>query len=257
MQDREAGSAWRAFWRFAPILVIGAVLLAGYALGWHEGLTLSALAESRALLRAKVDAHPLLAAALFSLFYAAAVAAAFPAASLLTVAAGFLFGWLSGGLLVVFSATLGATLLFLAARSAFGDVLRRRGGNRIERLARGFEGGAFGYLLVLRLAPIFPFWLVNIAPALFKVRLATYVSATALGILPASFAYAYLGSGLDSVLDAAAASGGTLELADLATPEITTALIALAVVAVLAVAVKGFWTGRAATGGGQRDDKDS
>jgi uncharacterized membrane protein YdjX (TVP38/TMEM64 family) len=97
--------------------------------------------------------------------------------------------------------------MFLAARSAFGDFLRDKVGGRVRRLADGFEKDAFSYLLVLRLAPIFPFFVMNIAPALFNVPLRTYVAATFLGILPGTFAYAYLGQGIDSVLVAARQAG--------------------------------------------------
>jgi len=225
-------------WRFVPLglLVMGLVL--AYAMGWHEHLTLSALVESRSALHARIEAHPVMAAAGFMLLYATAVAVSFPAASLLTIAGGFLFGWLLGGTLVLVAATAGSTALFLAARSAFGDFLRRRVGGRAARLAKGFEKGAFGYLLVLRLTPIFPFWVVNIVPAFFDVRLGTFVAATALGILPATYAYAYLGRGLESALLSAANAGRELEVGDLLTKELALAFTGLAIVAALALIVK-------------------
>nr|WP_265516772.1 TVP38/TMEM64 family protein [Nitratireductor luteus] len=223
---------------FLPALLIVAGLALGYVLGLHQYLTLAYLAESREALKAYVDAHSLLAPTLFALFYAAAVAVSFPAASVLTIFGGFLFGWILGGILVVVAATAGATALFLAARSAFRDTVRQRLGGVAAKLARGFEEGAFGYLLVLRLAPVFPFWVVNLAPALFDIRVRTYVAATALGIMPGTFAYAYLGRGLESVLIAAAASGKDLEVADLVTPQITLAFAALALVALIPLIVR-------------------
>ncbi len=235
---RNASGAHRTLWRFVPIIILALALAAAYGFGLHKQLTLSALAESRSALKAMVDAHPLFAAAAFVLLYAIAIAGCFPAASLLTVFSGFLFGWVMGGLLVVLAATAGATVLFLVARTAFGDVLRRRIGGHAARLAKGFEDDAFAYLLVLRLAPIFPFWMVNIAPAFFDVRLKTYIAATALGIIPGTFAYAYLGRGLESVLVAAAQSGSALRVRDLVTPELTLAFAALAAVALIALVVK-------------------
>jgi uncharacterized membrane protein YdjX (TVP38/TMEM64 family) len=228
-------------WRFVPLglLVLGLAL--AYAMGWHEHFTLHELMARRAELQAKIDARPLLAGAWFMLIYAAAVALAFPAAALLTIAAGFFFGWLAGGTMVVFAATLGSTILFLAARTAFGDVLRRRMGGRAARLAKGFERDAFGYLLVLRLAPIFPFWVVNIVPAFFNVRLRTFVAATALGIVPATYAYACLGRGLETALISAAEAGRDVRISDLVTKELTLALLALAVVAGIAILVKRRW----------------
>lgn len=224
--------------RFLPAAVVLAGLAAGYAMGWHRYLSLEFLAASGDGLKLWVAANPLSAPLVFFLVYVLAVAFSFPAASVLTVFAGFLFGWLFAGILVAFAATTGATLLFLAARSAFGGLLRRRVGGRAERLARGFGEDAFGYLLVLRLAPVFPFFVVNIAPALFDVRLRTFVAATFIGILPGTFAYAWLGQGVDSVLTAAAASGREASLHDLVTPEITIAFLLLALVAAIPIVVR-------------------
>jgi uncharacterized membrane protein YdjX (TVP38/TMEM64 family) len=104
---------------------------------------------------------------------------------MLTVISGFLFGWLAGALYAIVAATTGGTTLFLAARTAFGGFLRERAGGIVKKLARGFEEDAFFYLLVLRLTPFIPFFVVNIAPALFKIRLRTFLTATLIGILPA------------------------------------------------------------------------
>lgn len=224
--------------RFLPAVIILAGLALGYALGLHQYLSLSYLAESREALKAHVAANPILAPAAFAAFYTLAVAFSFPAASVLTLFAGFLFGWLLGGALVVVAATIGSSILFLIARSTFGDFLTRKLGGRAAQMAQGFEKNAFGYLLVLRLAPIFPFWVVNIAPALFNVRLKTYVLATLLGIVPATFAYAYLGRGLDSTLTAAARAGSDVTLGDLVTPELTIAFAALAAVAAIPLVIK-------------------
>ncbi len=134
-------------------------------------------------------------------------ALSFPAASVLTIFAGFLFGWLPGAGLAVVGATTGASILFLAARTAFGGFLRDRAGGLAARFSKGFEKDAFAYLLVLRLAPFVPFFVVNIAPALCGVRPKVFVAATVIGILPGALAYSWLGQGLDSVLLAAKAAG--------------------------------------------------
>lgn len=242
LDDADAGpddaEARRGVWRFAPVLVLAAGLAAGYALGLQRYLSLDFLAASSDALTGYAAAHPVLAPALFFAAYVAAVAFSFPAASVLTVFGGFIFGWLAGGALVAFAATLGATLLFLAARGAFADLLRRRLGGFAGRVAAGFEEDAFGYLLALRLAPIFPFFVVNIAPAFFKVELRTYVAATFLGILPATFAYAWLGQGVGSVVEAARKAGRAASLADLITPQITLAFALLALVAALPAVVR-------------------
>jgi uncharacterized membrane protein YdjX (TVP38/TMEM64 family) len=140
--------------------------------------------------------------------------------------------------MVAFSATAGATIIFIAARSAFGDFLRDKVSGKVKALAEGFEKDAFGYLLVLRLAPVFPFFLMNIAPALFKVPLRSYVAATFVGILPGTFAYTYLGSGIGSVIDAAADAGREATIADVVTPQITLAFVLLAVIAAIPTIVR-------------------
>jgi uncharacterized membrane protein YdjX (TVP38/TMEM64 family) len=234
----RSGQSAGSYRRFAPIALLIAGLGLGYALGLHEYLSLAYLAESRDALKAYVADNRLLSAATFLLAYALAVAFSFPAASVLTIFGGFLFGWLLGSALVAVGATLGATALFLAARSAFGDVLRSKVGGFAARLADGFEEDAFTYLLVLRLAPFIPFFVVNIAPALFDVRLRTYVLATFIGILPGVVAYSYLGQGVDSVLIAAGEAGRDASLGDLVTPQITFAFVGLALVAALGAVVK-------------------
>jgi uncharacterized membrane protein YdjX (TVP38/TMEM64 family) len=180
----------------------------------------------------------------------ATVALSIPGAVLLTVLGGFLFGWLVAGLVVVVAATAGASLVFLAARTSLGDLLAQRAGPRLNALAKGFRDDAFNYLLFLRLVPLFPFWLVNIAPALFNVPLATFVAATFAGIVPGTFAFAFLGSGLDSIIaeqkaaqEACLATGRgdcaiTFEAGALMTPELIIAFVALGVVALMPVVVK-------------------
>lgn len=236
--DAPAEPGGKGYWRYLPFLVVLAGLAFGYAMGWHRFLSLGYLSESSGALLAMVADYPVAAPLLFFVVYVLATAFSFPAASVLTIFAGFLFGWLQGGLLVAFAATLGATFLFLAARSAFGDALRRRVSGPAARLADGFEENAFGYLLVLRLAPVFPFFVINIVPALFKVPLRSYVAATFIGILPGTFAYAWLGQGVGSVLDAARAAGEEPSVANLVTPEITLAFVFLAVAAAIPTIVR-------------------
>src|SRR5207244_446397 len=190
------------------------------------------------------------ALAAYMALYIAAVALSIPVGVFLTVTGGVLFGALLGGVAAVVSATIGAICIFLIARSAIGEYLVRRAGSVAERLAEGFRADAFSYLLFLRLVPIFPFWMVNLVPALAGVRLATFAAATALGIIPATFVFAFVGAGLDSVIAAqqaayrsclaAARSDCRLEFHVNAalTPELIGALTALGVLALVPVLVK-------------------
>lgn len=239
-------SGAKRFRRFAPLLLIVVLMVTVYLSGGHEMLSLSTLIRQREALTGLVGEHLLLASLAYVIVYVVAVALSFPGASLLTVMGGFLFGWLVGGGLTALAATLGAALIFLAARTSLGSALRGQAGPFIARMAEGFRQDAFNYLLFLRLAPIFPFWLVNIAPALFDMRLRPYLAATFIGILPGTFAYAFIGTGLDSVIaaqeaaDPGCAAAGTcrIDLSALVTGELVAAFIALALAALLPVLLK-------------------
>jgi uncharacterized membrane protein YdjX (TVP38/TMEM64 family) len=235
---------WTTGWRLVPgVIVIGGLAL-GYMMGWHYYLSLGFLSESQIMQKRIVAENPVAAPLGFVAFYTLAVAFSFPAASILTIFGGFLFGWLFGGTLAILGATAGATALFITARLACSDHVRKRLCGRAGKLSEGFEKNAFGYLLALRIAPFVPFFMVNIAPALFHVRLSTFVAATFIGIMPGAFAYAWLGQGCDSVLDAARHAGQQVTLRDLVTPQITIAFVALALVAILATIVKRAWATR-------------
>ena len=125
----------------------------------------------RDALSAFVDAHYVAALAAFMALYITAVSLSIPGALFLTITGGFLFGVIVGGAAVVVAATIGAIVIFLVARSAFGEYVVRRAGPRLSKICDGFCADAFSYLLFLRLVPLFPFFLVNLAPALVGVRL--------------------------------------------------------------------------------------
>ncbi|HSG94122.1 MAG TPA: TVP38/TMEM64 family protein [Afifellaceae bacterium] len=204
MTDAQNGSEARngfSLKRWLPIGVIAAALATAYALGLHDYISVQALSDNREALQGFVAKNILLAALTYMAVYILAVALSFPGASFLTIASGFSFGWLLGGALTAVAATIGASIIFLAARTAFGDLLQRKAGDRIRKLQEGFQEDSFSYLLFLRLAPIFPFWIINLAPALFGMRLGPYVLATFIGILPGTFAYAYFGQGISSAID--------------------------------------------------------
>ena len=236
--------------RWAPLVLLVAAAALVYATGAYRYLSLASIADHRDTLQGLVSQNWLAAIAGYGLVYVATVALSIPGAALLTVLGGFLFGWLIAGTLVVVAASAGAALVFLAARTSLGDLLGRRAGPRLNALARGFREDAFHYLLFLRLVPVFPFWLVNIAPALFDVRLTTFLAATVLGIVPGTFAFAFLGSGLDTIIAeqkaahaaCLAARQGPCELrfeaGALLTPELVIAFVALGGVALIPVVVK-------------------
>jgi uncharacterized membrane protein YdjX (TVP38/TMEM64 family) len=221
--------------RWTPLAAIVLVLVVGYAFGLHEHLSLDALRSYRSSLAGFVESNALATALVYVVLYIAAVAISFPGASIFTIAGGLMFGALAGTALALVSATIGATLIFLIARTSFGETLGERAGPRMQRLRQGIKAEGFSYLLFLRFMPIFPFWMVNLAAALFGIRLAPYVLATAIGILPGTFVYAYFGAGLGSALD----EGGSPF-----SPQLFLGFALLAVMALLPVAYRKWRAGR-------------
>lgn len=220
--------------RWLPLAALVGVIAASFALGLDDYLNLETLRENRAGLRALVEAHAPLALIGFILVYAVVVAASLPGATVMTLAGGFLFGVWLGSVLNVLGATAGATLLFLIARSALGDALRQRAGPFMKRMEAGFSRDAFNYLLFLRLVPVFPFWVVNLVPAFLGMRLAPYVIATLIGIIPGGVVYTAFGAGLGDLFDA----GAEANLKDVFTPTIIVALVGLGVLSLVPIVVR-------------------
>ena len=236
--------------RWLPLAVIVLVSVVVIAMGWHRQLSAETLVRHHDAIQAFIASHRAAAIAVYIAVYILVIALSVPGSLFLTLTGGALFGGMLGGTAAITSATIGATVIFLIAKSAFGEHLVRRAGPLAEKIAGGFRADAFSYLLFLRLVPVFPFFLVNLVPALAGVRLRTFVAATAIGIVPAGFAFAFVGAGLESVIRAEGASynacraaGGadchmTFDLKAAVTPELIAALVALGVIALLPVAVK-------------------
>ena len=238
--------------KLMPLFFILLLLAAFFVFGLDEYLTFRALSENRDRLLDFVDENYLLAALLYMIFYVVAVAGSFPGGLLMTVSGGFLFGWVAAGCMTVVAATVGATILFMIAATSLGEPLRRRAGPWLKKLEAGFSENALSYLLFLRLVPVFPFWLVNIAPAFLRVKLGTYIIGTFVGIIPGTFVFAYLGGGLDSIIveqqskyQSCLASGRSdctldFQISSLITPEIIVSLCALGVISLLPIVLKKF-----------------
>ncbi len=227
----KRGFSWK---RLLPLVVlaVGAGLFFGF--GLDDYLSLETLRDNRMDLVAWVDANTAIAVLSFVVLYALTIVFLPPSGTLMTVTGGFIFSAVFGTFIVVFGATLGATALFLAAKYALGDVLRARAGPALRKMEAGFRENEMSYMLVLRLIPLFPFWLVNIAPAFLGVSLRTYVIGTFFGIIPGTAVYATFGAGIGSILD----SDQELTLAGVLKPEIIAGLIGLALLALVPVVYK-------------------
>lgn len=218
----------------AVALAVAAIAVILNVTGALDYLTFAALAEHREWLVRQVGSLGLAAPLVFILVYALCTALSLPTGLLLSMVGGFLFGTLWGGLFNVVGATLGSTLVFLAARTVLGDLLRARAGPFLQKLEAGFRENELSYMLVLRLVPLFPFWLVNLAPAFLGVRTSTFVGGTFVGIIPGALVFASVGTGLGAIL----ASGGTPDGSALLQPQVILPIVALAALALVPVVLK-------------------
>lgn len=221
----------RAFARWTPALLLIAATAWLYASGMATDISLDNLQAHEIRLRAEVAANPLLALAVFTALYAVATAAFVPVGLVMMLAGGFLFGPLIGTFATVVGSTGGAIMAYLAARFAAGDYIRNRlATGRLRMLVEGFERGPFGYLLTLRLVPLSPFGLVNVAAGCARAPFRAYVAATVVGAIPYSLIYSYLGDGLGEAFLASRTPTAAIFL----TPDIAWPLAALMVISLLA-----------------------
>jgi uncharacterized membrane protein YdjX (TVP38/TMEM64 family) len=225
------------FRRVWPLLLIPPLLFGLYATGLHGALSWSVVAARQSAWRAWADAAPISSAALYFSLYVVLVALSLPLGVWLTLAGGLLFGPLVGGVLALAGATAGATVLFLAMRSSIGPICvtlatRAGAGRFMDRARAGLQRDGFSYLLAMRLMPVVPFWLSTLAPGLVGMRLAPFVAATVLGMIPATAVFAMAGAGLAEVL----ARGEEPELSLLFAPKLIFPLFGLALLSLAPIA---------------------
>jgi uncharacterized membrane protein YdjX (TVP38/TMEM64 family) len=188
-------------------------------------LNLASIKESSDSLKAFTKTHYSQAVFFYIAIYTLQTALSLPGAAILTLMGGFLFGSLLGTVYVNIGATSGATIAFLSARYLFRDFVEKKIGERLSSLQNGFSKNPFNYLLALRLIPLFPFFLVNMASGLTRIPLATYVVGTAIGIIPGSFVYSNAGNQL----------GAINSLRDIASPQVLEAFVLLGLLSLLPV----------------------
>ncbi len=230
----KADSSGFSLTRLWPVALLLAGLAGFFAFDLDRHLSFETLRENRAFLTEWTAAHRAAAISIYVVIYIAVVAFSLPGGAVMTISGGFLFGPLIGASVTVIAATIGATLLFIAAKTALGDVLRAKAGPAIRTMEAGFRENELSYMFVLRLVPLFPFFLVNLAPAFLGVSLRTYVIATLFGIIPGTFVYALAGNGLGVVFDA----GGTPDLGIIFKPGILFPILGLAFLALIPVVYK-------------------
>ena len=233
MSDAETpkqSPIWIKLW---PVYLIAAVMVGAWQMGLFQYLSLDTLREQQEVLQTFVAENLVLAVAIFVAVYAAATLFMLPGALWITIAGGFLFGLVGGSLATIAGATLGASMLFFAAKTSIGSALRDRAGPFMAKMEAGFNESPLSYMFALRLIPVVPFPVANIAPALLGAKYREYAITTALGIVPGVVAYTLVGSGLGATF----AAGEDPNLAIVA-QNMLPALAALGVVALIPVAYK-------------------
>lgn len=223
-------------YRLWPLLVIILLFFLLYYFGINQYLSYASLQQHHQKLISWTNQHYIYAAGLYMLFYIICVAVSFPGALILTLTGGLLFGLWWGVLFVVISATLGSTLIFLIVKFALNDWITKKTAGWVSKMRKGFQDNAFSYLLILRLIPLFPFWAVNIVPALLGVKAQIFILATFLGIIPGSMIYVSIGNGLNHLFE----KGQAPDLKMILTPPILWPLLALALLSLMPILYKKF-----------------
>ncbi len=225
-----------SYGKLVVAVLFAAALGAFYYFDLKQYLSLEALKSNRDSLLAFTDQRYSAAVGMYIGVYVLQTAFSLPGAAIMTLAGGFLFGSLIGTLYVNVGATTGATLAFLAARYILRDWVEKKFGDRLEPIQTGFAKNAFSYLVTLRLIPLFPFFLVNLVSGLTRVTLGTYVAATALGIIPGSFVFAYAGRQLGTINS----------LGEIASPRVLLAFTLLGLLALVPIVYRKLTTGKRA-----------
>ncbi|AIT09916.1 membrane protein [Candidatus Francisella endociliophora] len=222
------------FYKFMPIVILIIGVVAFFSLGGQEYLSLNALKENYQHILTFTNNYFAISILVFVIAYIAVVAFSIPGATVMTLLGGLLFGLLLGSFLVVISATIGASVVFFAVRTSLGEALQTKIKGSIARMRLGFERDAFNYLMVLRLIPIFPFFVINIAAGILGVKFRDFFWATFLGIIPGSVVYVWVGTSLSYLIQ----KGNDINMRIILEPEFILPIVALAILSIVPVFVK-------------------
>lgn len=222
--------------KIIPLAILISGLILFFVFGGNQYLNLETVSDNYQKLIHFTHDHYIMSVLIYMAAYIAVVAFSIPGATVMTLIGGFLFGVVLGTIWVVLSASIGASITFLAVNTAFGGVLKNRVDTKTSKIYEGFRKNAFNYLLTIRLIPVFPFFAINIAAGIFGMKLRTFFLATFLGIMPGSAIYAWVGSGLGYTLE----QGKSIDLGIIFEPQVFLPMIGLAVLSLLPVIIKQF-----------------
>ena len=222
--------------KLIPVFVLAVGFVAFILLDFDRYLSLTILKENRGALIGWVAQAGSFSCLVYVGIYAVVTAFSIPGGAVMTIVGGFLFGPWLGGTLSVVGATVGATVVFLAARYALADLLSTKLGSNMHKMENGFNENPLNYLLSLRLIPLFPFWLVNLIPALLNVPIKIYIFGTVIGIIPGTLMYSLVGDGVGALLEA----GQDINLGIIFEPRLLLLVCGLSVLVLLPVLYKKF-----------------
>ncbi|MCP5075161.1 MAG: TVP38/TMEM64 family protein [Rhodobacteraceae bacterium] len=230
--------------KLLPLLIILFVAVAGF-FGLREVSSFEALRDNREMLIGWRDNNYLLAVLTYISVYIAIVAFSLPGAAIMTLTGGFLFGIFFGALFSVVGATLGAIAIFLAAKTGLGDALHNKmhakdgQGGLLAKIEAGLHENEISYLLLMRLVPVIPFFVANLAPAFLGVKWRNFAWTTFFGIMPGGVVYSSVGAGLGDVF----AAGKTPDLGVIFEPHVLGPILGLCTLAALPIVIKAFKKG--------------
>lgn len=232
--DFRNAEKMKKYLKYLPILLIVILMAVLYFSGFYKALDFETLKYHHNELTEFVNNNRIQTSFMFIGAYIAVAALSIPGGLILSLLGGFLFPQPLCTLYVVFGATIGATLLFLAAKTALKGHLEKKARPFFDKMRSGFNKNAANYLLFLRFIPFFPFWVVNLAPAFFKVRTWTFVWTTFVGIIPGTVVSTQAGRGLNAIFE----SGEEFSLASIFNNEMKIALILLGVFSLTPIIIK-------------------
>ena len=222
--------------KMLPLIGIAVVAVIGF-FTLKDYLSFESLRDNREALLAWRDANFIVASIGFVGVYIAIVAFSLPGAAIISLTGGFLFGLFPGALYNITAATIGAVLIFTAARMGLGDYLSRKmdsAGGVVGKIKSGLDENEVSFLLLMRLVPAFPFFVANLVPALVGTKLRTFAWTTFVGIIPGGVVYTWVGSGLGEVF----ARGETPDLGIIFDPKILGPILALCALSALPIVLK-------------------
>ncbi|PCI94896.1 hypothetical protein COB11_03255 [Candidatus Aerophobetes bacterium] len=233
-QEEKKPSGWNTFKKWIPLIVIVIVAFTAYFLGLHKYLTFDNLKRYHDTLTSYAKDYPVLSVVVYMGVYFLGTVFILPEMAILTLLGGMLFPFPLSVVYTVFPATIGACLIFFVAETAVGKYIAQKASGLLKKMQKGFQRDATNYLLFLRLVPLFPFWLVNVAPAIFNVRLWTYTWTTFVGIIPGTAVFCYVGHSLNSIFE----NNETFSIEAVLSSKVVIALIALGAIIIVPVLIK-------------------